>query len=159
MSINEDEELALALELSARAERERVETLISHDAALGRAIKDSLREAEANTRHPTPQPSEAIIDGEHNHAPSTESRDTHPYRPKQASRFPTFVHGDRSKSSAPSTNAHQREDEGLGGRSTSVTRSNANADSRTSDDLPPYDEIVRGNNNGTWIASLLRCEP
>jgi hypothetical protein len=164
--MNEEEELALAMKLSERAEKERVEALNSHHKALAQAMKESLREAQANAGHPTPQPSETIIDS--GHASSTESRDTDPYSPRQASRFPTFVRRDRSTSSVPSANAQRQEDEGLfqrleaeheSGRGTSATRSNDNAVSRSSDDLPCYGDIVREDNKGTWIDSILHYEP
>jgi hypothetical protein len=120
MSLNEKEELALAMELSARAERERIEALNSDDEVLDRVLKESLREAEA-----------------------------------------------KSASSIPSANAQRQEDEGLfrreadhnSGRSTSMTRSNDNARSRTSDDLPRYDDVVPRNNKGTWIDSILHYAP
>ena len=157
--MDEEQELELALELSARAERDYAESLISQDEALARALEESLLDSEPRRGRPTSQQSSQKSKHVHPSLVDSWSAHPHPYSPKQASHFQ-----DSSASLISSADAQIQEDEVLArrlegehesGRSTPTTQSNHNSDSKRSESprLPRYSDII-GKDKGTWIDNV-----
>jgi hypothetical protein len=160
LTMSEEEEIALAIELSERAEREYAESLISQDEALARVLEESLLDSETRPGHPALQLTD---DGEHVHPSSKGSWAEHPYSPRQASPPPIPVRRDSTTPLVPPADAQLQADDSPSGRSeaeyergrtTPTRRPNNNADSRLSDILPRYADIV-GTGNGTWINKVI----
>ncbi|KAI0304204.1 hypothetical protein BC826DRAFT_982033 [Russula brevipes] len=62
--MNEEEELKMVLELSARAQRERDDSFLSQDEEFARAVEASLKLSPPTPVHPEPQPSSSVVGGE-----------------------------------------------------------------------------------------------
>ena len=148
---NEEEELELALKLSAHAEREYTESLLSQDEALARALEESLLDS-ADPRPAKQQLSRASTSL--SACSSTRPLETHPYSPKQPPHFPLPVRPDSSTTLVSLASGQIEEDEAYArklaaeagydsGRSTPTTMSNHNVDHMESFDLPRYSDIVK----------------
>jgi hypothetical protein len=82
--MNEEEELKLALELSAHAEREHANSLLSHDEELARALEESLLDTPA---HPGIRPGSLVVDSVNvaSSSTSTKPRDANSHSSKTSS--------------------------------------------------------------------------
>ncbi|KAI0268367.1 hypothetical protein BC834DRAFT_968555 [Gloeopeniophorella convolvens] len=152
--ISEDQELALALRLSAHADREYVESLLSQDEQLARALQESLLD------HPPPpralRPGLVIP-----HEPRRSPPPAHPYSPTQPTHSPRFlapgVAGSSSRgSSVSSLSDRLADDEGVSrrvggggessrsGQSTPTTQSVHEVYPQSPDEsaLPRYADLV-----------------
>lgn len=149
---NEEEELELALKLSAHEGREYEESLVSQDEELARALEESLLDT-SRSQHARQQPSRATTT-ESSRLPRSSSTTAHPYSPKQPPPFPLPGRPDSSTSLASLASAQLKEDEAYArklaaeagydsGRSTPTTLSNHNVDSMESYQLPSYSDIVK----------------
>lgn len=153
--VNEEEELELALKLSAHADREYTESLLSQDEELARALEESLLDL-ARPLHPKPQFGRATT-SESDRLPTsslTRPSEVHPYSPKQPPYFPLPVRADSSTSLASLAGVHLKDDEAYArkleaeyesGCSTPTTHSNHNVDLQQTEDLhlPRYADIVK----------------
>lgn len=157
---NEEEELELALKLSAHAEKEYADSLVSQDEELARALEESLLDS-ARPRHAKQQLSRATTT-ERDRLPSSSSTrplDTHPYSPKQPPPFPLPVRADSSTSLASFASGQLKEDEAYArklaaeagyesGRSTPSIVSNYKVDHMEDCQLPCYADAVK--DTGTY---------
>ncbi|KAI0307262.1 hypothetical protein B0F90DRAFT_543205 [Multifurca ochricompacta] len=163
--MNEEEELELALKLSAHAEKEYAESLLSQDEALARALEESLLDSVASPFPPKLQPGLETADGKRVLSSSmAKPWDVHPYSPKQHYHLPLPARMDSSTSLALSDEAQFREDEALArkleaeyesGRSTPTTQSNHVMDPNPPEypHLPRYADIV-DKDTGTYNCSV-----
>ncbi|KAI9466915.1 hypothetical protein BJY52DRAFT_28669 [Lactarius psammicola] len=152
--VNEDEELELALKLSAHEERDYTESLLSQDEELARALEESLLYL-ARPLHPKPSTRATVTESDRlPTSSSTRPLETHPYSPKQHPHFPLPVRADSSTSLASLAHVQLKEDEAYArkleaeyesGRSTPTTLSNHNVDLKLTEDrqLPRYADIVK----------------
>ncbi len=156
LGMNEEEELELALELSAHAEREYTDSLLSHDEELARALEESLLDLPPRPVLPKLQPSPLIIDSDNVSLSS-------PVKPWDAYSFSS-----RSSSHAPSplpapspVDAQLKDDEALArrleaaeyenGRSTPTKTENIHKADPSPPEFPPlprYADVV-GKKTGT----------
>ena len=111
LEMNEEEELELALELSAHTVREHVNSLLSQDEELARALEESLHDSPPQPVQSRSQPNRLVIESEN--VPSSSSM-------KPAD---TYSHGSKPSSHAPSpllapspVDAQLREDEAFARR-------------------------------------------
>lgn len=148
---NEEEELELALKLSAREEREYTVSLLSQDEELARALEESLLDTSC-PQYAGQQSSRTAA--ESSRLPRSSSTTAHPYSPKQPPPFPLPGRADSSTSLASLASGQLQEDEAYArklaaetgyysGRSTPTTLSNHNVDSMESYPLPSYSDIVK----------------
>jgi hypothetical protein len=148
---SEEEELELALKLSAHEGREYTESLLSQDEELARALEESLLDT-SRPQHGRQQSSRATTT-ESSRLPRSSSAIAHPYSPKQPPPFPLPGRGDSSTSLASLASAQLKDDEAYArklaaeagydsGPSTPTTLSNHNVDSMESYSLPSYSDIV-----------------
>lgn len=156
---SEEEELELALKLSAHEEREYTESLLSQDEELARALEESLLDT-SRPQYAGQQSSRATT-SESSRLPRSSSTTAHPYSPKQSPPFPLPGPGraDSSTSLTSLASGQLKEDEAYArklaaeigydsGRSTPTTLSNHNVDSMESYPLPSYSDIV--NDTGAY---------
>jgi hypothetical protein len=152
---NEEEELELALKLSAHAEREYTDSLLSQDEALARALEESLLDS-ADPRPAKQKLSRATTASALPASSSTRPLEIHPYSPKQPPPFPLPVRTDSSTTLASLASGQIEEDEAYArklaaeagydsGRSTPTTMSNHNVDQMEGlgFELPRYSDIVK----------------
>jgi hypothetical protein len=159
---NEEEELELALTLSAHAEREHAVSLLSQDEELARVLEESLLDL---TRSPHPKQPPSLgraATTEIDRLPtssSTRPLEARPYSTKQSPHFPLPVRVDSSTSSL--TNVQLKEDEAYArkleaeyqsGRSTQTTPSNHNVEMEDLQ-LPRYSDIVK--DTGTYTHGVM----
>ena len=158
---NEEEELELALKLSAHAEKEYTESLVSQDEELARALEESLLDS-ARPRHSNQQLSRATTTERDRLPTSSSSRplDAHPYSPKQPPPFPLPVRVDSSTSLASFASSQMKEDEAYArklaaeagyesGRSTPSTVSTHKVEPMEGCQLPCYADAVKDTGTST----------
>ena len=155
--VNEEEELELALKLSAQAGKVHAESLLSQDEELARALEESLLDS-APRQQPSSRARSATASS------STKQLEAHPYSPKKSPHFPLPVRADSSTSLASLASVQLKEDEAYArkleagyqsGRSTPTTSSNHNVDPKQMEDLqlPRYSDIVK--DTGTYTSGVI----
>jgi hypothetical protein len=111
LGMNEEEELELALELSAHTEREHANSLLSQDEEFARALERSLLDSPPPPVHGRVQPGPSVVNGDNVASSSSmDPWDTHSQISKQSSHTPSPL-------LTPSlANAQLKEDEALARR-------------------------------------------
>jgi hypothetical protein len=90
LGMNEEEELELALELSAHTEREHANSLLSQDEEFARALERSLLDSPPPPVHGRLQSGPSVVDGDNVASSSSmDPWDTHSHSSKQSSHAPS----------------------------------------------------------------------
>ena len=154
--VNEEEELEIALTVSAHSEKEHAESLLSQDEELARALEESLLDS-ARRPQPRQQPSRsraATMESDHLPSSSSSSRplESHPYSPKKSPHLPLPARVRSSTSSASLASVQLKEDEAYARKldaeyqsihSTPTALPNHNVELKDMDgQLPRYSDIV-----------------